>query len=224
MAATAKDLPYPVASDGRPHIDQAIAALAAAIDAVYDSLTDAQMALLAGADLWDGELRVQSDAGASRLWKGLYEYRTSGALWTPLVGLGAHASYVPTLTAVSVNPNVGTTPDSFGWYVQMGKRIFGRAHIQMGGTGIAGGTGSYRILLPVSCGLTGAPTIGRWYWSRPGSPGSTQMGVLQLVDATHAKMMFTDATTAGEMRSDTAAGVYVQASAYLSVQFLYRMT
>src|SRR5262249_27668417 len=76
---TTKNLPYPTSGDGRPHIDQALANLAAKIDLILPTLTDAQIGLLAGADLYDGEFEFQSNAGAgARKWRGLYGRDGSG--------------------------------------------------------------------------------------------------------------------------------------------------
>lgn len=68
-----------------------------------------------------------------------------GAAWT---------TFTPTLTAVTVNPNLGTTGTATGAYLQIGKAVFWWAVLQPGGSGIAGGTGEYRLAVPVAAKRT----------------------------------------------------------------------
>lgn len=189
MAATAKGFPYPVTNDGRPHIDQALAALAARVEAVLAIATDAELALLAGADLWDGRLMMQSNAGAVRKWRGLYEYRTSLSAWQPLVPVGALASFTPTVTAAGGNPNLGTGPTQLGWYAQLGGLIIGRAFIQYG-TSSTSGTGVKSVNLPVAAATSQLPAIGGFFYfgGIVGTPNTT-VGELELATSTTAKLV-----------------------------------
>ena len=68
---------------------------------------------------------------------------------TTLEGLGMWTAYTPTLTATT-NPNIGTTGTRTGAYTRIGKTVHWRAYITVGGTGIAVGTGSYRLSMPVA--------------------------------------------------------------------------
>jgi len=58
-------------------------------------------------------------------------------------------TYTPSLTATSVNPNVGSTAVRDGQYQVVDGRCRGRATVYAQGSGIAAGTGSYRVSLPV---------------------------------------------------------------------------
>jgi hypothetical protein len=75
---------------------------------------------------------------------------TIGNSWT---------TFTPALTA-STNPNVGTTGTIRGRYVLAGKLLLFDYVVTFGGTGIAGGTGTWNLALPA--GLTiGGSTGGR---------------------------------------------------------------
>jgi hypothetical protein len=188
MAATAKGFPYPVSGDGRPHIDQAIEALAARVEAVLSILSDAELALLAGVDLWDGRLAMQSNAGSVRKWRGLYEYRTSPAGWKPLVPVGALATFTPAITRATTNPTLGTGPTQAGRYSQLGGLIIGRGSIQYG-SGSTAGTGTVFLSLPVAAATAQLPVIGRatYFGGIVGTPNTT-VAALELVTSTTAKM------------------------------------
>src|SRR5687768_3665641 len=62
-------------------------------------------------------------------------------------------TYVPALTATSVNPTLGTGSTAVGWYYRIGRLIVGEAQFRFG-SGMAGGTGSYLISLPVAADMT----------------------------------------------------------------------
>lgn len=64
-----------------------------------------------------------------------------GPAWTP---------YTPTLTAVTTNPTLGTGSVVEGSYQQVGKKVVARANIKWGSTGLAVGSGRYRVSLPVT--------------------------------------------------------------------------
>lgn len=58
-------------------------------------------------------------------------------------------TYTPTLTATTTNPNNGSTAIRDGEYEIIGGRCRGRATVYAQGSGIAAGSGSYRLSLPV---------------------------------------------------------------------------
>lgn len=193
MAVTAKNLPYPVAADGRPHIDQAIAALGVKIDDILLSLTETERLALAGADLWDGKLVIQSTTGAGP--KGLYEQKTS--TWRSMIPIGPRIAYTPALTATTTNPTLGSTGSTDGWYMEMGELCIGRATATFAGTGAAIGTGQYRFSLPLAYSGAGTPVIGTWMASHNGSPpinytADGGAAGLQIVTSTTVKMLFND--------------------------------
>lgn len=60
------------------------------------------------------------------------------------------STYTPALTASSVNPTLGTGSSVLGRYVKVGRLVIGYAHITFGTSGVAAGTGTYRVSLPVN--------------------------------------------------------------------------
>lgn len=64
--------------------------------------------------------------------------------------LGAWTSYTPTLTASTTNPTLGTGSTASGSYMQIGKVCIFRVRIVFGTSGVAAGSGTYLISLPVA--------------------------------------------------------------------------
>lgn len=60
------------------------------------------------------------------------------------------ADWVPILTASVTNPTLGTGSTVDGRYGQNGKEIQGFASITFGSSGVAAGSGEYRVVLPVA--------------------------------------------------------------------------
>lgn len=58
-------------------------------------------------------------------------------------------TYVPTLTAAGGNPTLGSGSDSDGSWYQIGPLVYFAFSIQFGTSGVATGTGQYRVALPV---------------------------------------------------------------------------
>lgn len=69
--------------------------------------------------------------------------------------VGDPTAYTPALTAVTANPNLGTSPIQDGWYVRSGRWIHGWASIEFGtGGSVSAGTGAYRVSLPTNMDTT----------------------------------------------------------------------
>jgi hypothetical protein len=223
MAVTAKGFPYPVAADGRPHIDQAIAALAARVEAVLAILSDAEIAALAGVDLWNGRLAIQSNTGSTRLWRGLYEY--DGSAWRSLVSLGPMAAFTPAVTAVTTAPSLGTSTPKRGAYVTMGGLCIGNATVQQGLSGPwSAGSGTWLVSLPIAAAYaTNNKAIGSGQWNRGTAPYSSAIASceLVLVDSTHAKLVWTNGT--GDLGSASVPFNTASATGLLSYSFAYRV-
>lgn len=62
--------------------------------------------------------------------------------------LGVWADYTPTLTASTVNPNLGATGTAVGRKVRVGDLVVALGAFTFGGAGVAAGTGDYRFGLP----------------------------------------------------------------------------
>lgn len=73
----------------------------------------------------------------------------SGVLDPARLG-GAWATYTPTLTASTTNPNLGSTGTIVAAFTRVGKTVHWRAVLQSGGTGISAGSGTYNLTLPVA--------------------------------------------------------------------------
>lgn len=82
-------------------------------------------------------------------------YNSALALWFG----GAWTAYAATLTASVTNPNLGTTGFIAAAYTKTGRTINWRFLAQTGGTGIAVGSGTYSVLLPVAPAASGGDTI-----------------------------------------------------------------
>ncbi|HET7689343.1 MAG TPA: hypothetical protein VFK41_03125 [Nocardioidaceae bacterium] len=83
---------------------------------------------------------------------GLYTRDDAGTVTGPL-GAGAapsYSTYVPELTAATTNPTLGTASIAEGRYVQDGDHVFGDLIIKFGTSGVAAGSGNYRVSLPVA--------------------------------------------------------------------------
>lgn len=71
-------------------------------------------------------------------------------------GIGEWTSYTPVLTAVTTNPNLGSTGGGVGSYARVQNYIVYRFAITFGGTGISAGSGVYKVSLPVTAVQFGA--------------------------------------------------------------------
>lgn len=69
-------------------------------------------------------------------------------------GIGEWTSYTPVLTASVTNPTLGTGSAQVGSYARIQNLIIYRFRISFGTSGISGGSGSYRVSLPVAASGT----------------------------------------------------------------------
>jgi hypothetical protein len=224
MPTTAKGFPVPV-DPVRPHIDLALADLAARIEQVLSTATDAELALLAGVDLWDGRYLMQTDVGAVRKWRGLYEYQTTGAFWRPMIPLSALTTFTPVLTATGTDPNLGVGATARGWYGRLGRLVIGRGSLQQGGaSGYSVGSGTWLVSLPVAHDYTGQTRpLGRAFWNRNtvAVAGNVFAGVLIAQTATTAKITGTSST--GDLGSiNVPFNTVPTPTGFLSYNFMYR--
>lgn len=70
-----------------------------------------------------------------------------------LNNLDNQGTYTPVLTAVTTNPNLGSTGTALGFWQRNGHLITGWARFTFGGTGISAGSGIYRVSLPFTADL-----------------------------------------------------------------------
>jgi hypothetical protein len=71
-----------------------------------------------------------------------------------LNGIGEWTSYTPVLTAATTNPTLGTGSSSTGSYARIQDLIIYRFAITFGTSGVAAGSGVYRVSLPVTASAT----------------------------------------------------------------------
>lgn len=71
----------------------------------------------------------------------------------------AWTSFTPALTASTTSPTLGTGSADSGKYVQLGKIVVCSLAITFGTSGVAAGSGTYRITLPVNAS---AGFVGLW--------------------------------------------------------------
>lgn len=69
----------------------------------------------------------------------------------------AITSFTPTLEASTTNPTLGSGSSSVGQYSQHGGLIMGRLAISFGTSGVAAGSGTYFLIMPVPILTSGAP-------------------------------------------------------------------
>lgn len=73
------------------------------------------------------------------------------------IQLGAWTAYTPALLASTTNPTLGTGSSATGRYVRIGRTVIGWAKIVFGTSGVAAGSGVYRVTLPFAAPLSGVP-------------------------------------------------------------------
>jgi hypothetical protein len=78
----------------------------------------------------------------------------SGSLASVAVRLdgyeAAWTTYTPALTATTTSPTLGTGSAAAGRYIRIGKTVHFFASITFGSSGVAAGSGTYQVSLPVS--------------------------------------------------------------------------
>lgn len=75
---------------------------------------------------------------------------TNGSTWTQVMDIASWQTYTPTLTATTSNPTLGSGSAQTGRYTRLGNTIIGQARVAFGTSGVAAGSGEYRVSLPVT--------------------------------------------------------------------------
>lgn len=73
----------------------------------------------------------------------------------------AWTGYTPVLTAATTNPTLGSGSTADGRYVRIDDTILGWARIVFGTSGVAAGSGQYRVSLPVTASAGGSQPLGQ---------------------------------------------------------------
>lgn len=149
---------------------------------------------------------------------------TSGSIALAADVVQAPTTYVPTLTAATTNPTLGTGSTQAGFYYRLGDWIIGEARIRFGSSGAAAGTGLYAISLPVAAnatfhnigGGTGiASPIGSGALRDNSIPSASRPCVPYLQTATTARML------TGNGNVDDAVPWIWAINDALNIQFMY---
>ena len=96
---------------------------------------------------FDGQVIYETDTNVAAIYDGSSWVTIADTDFTPF---GAWTAYTPSLTASTTNPNIGSTGNIGGRYIQIGKTVIGQAKVVFGGTGVSAGSGVYYISLPVT--------------------------------------------------------------------------
>lgn len=130
---------------------------------------------------------------------------------------GAWTSWTPALTATS-NPNTGSTGTALGHYIKVGRLVRFNAVIQTAGTGISGGTGDYRLSLPVAHKDSGSALVvvgngfvfdGTFYTVAADRPTTTTM---RLISSSGSAISSTHRQIVGSGWTLSISGAYEAAS------------
>jgi hypothetical protein len=68
------------------------------------------------------------------------------------LGIGVWTDYTPTLTGSVTNPTLGTASSIVGRYCSIGKLVVAMVQISFGTSGVAAGSGTYYVSVPVNFG------------------------------------------------------------------------
>lgn len=134
------------------------------------------------------------------------------------LGVDAWTSYTPTLTASTTNPTLGSGSTQAGAYTRIGRIIIGRARIQFGTSGVAVGSGTYRISIPVAPISAGEVIVGtgRFY-----DISADDLWVLSAHIEGAGSYVVMSFTSTGTYVVGSAAPVVPAASDILMVNFTY---
>lgn len=157
---SAAAFPIPFGADGN-NVPHDLGLFAQHLEETFAARTYTQIAALSGADLWDGRIVYQSDAGTDRPFVGFYVYRPATSSWEPLLTMGTPPAWASppryttsvggeTLGAVTVSSRVA----------RFGPLVVGRGSITLPASGWVRGTGNLLFTLPYPVASTGFPLIG----------------------------------------------------------------
>lgn len=169
-------------------------------------MADTKISELAAADTLDGSELVPIVQDSSTVAATLDDIAA-------LSGTPVWADYTPALTASSSNPTMGSGSVAVGRYVQDGETISGWARIVFG-TGMAAGSGTYRISLPVAPKTETVERVvgSTFHWI--GTGGSVPAGAAAIpASATYV------ALRAGGIHVDSGAGWV--ATGEINISFTY---
>lgn len=103
---------------------------------------------------------------------GMHAYETNtgqlikwnGAAWETVAGSRVANNPLPSLTATSVNPTLGTGSERYCWYTfGPGPTVNYNFFIKFGSSGVNAGSGTYSVSTPIACGSVyagGHPAVG----------------------------------------------------------------
>lgn len=115
----------------------------------------------------------------------------------PFIGLqAAWDTYTPVLTAATTNPTLGSGSVTNGWYIQIGKTVFGGGRVGFGTSGVVVGSGRYTISLPPVAANTSVGLVAGTGILQDASGPTTFVIVPRLATSTTFYMYLDNQTTA----------------------------
>ena len=104
----------------------------------------------------------------------------------------AWETWVPTLTASTTNPTLGTGSTAAGRYGRIQKTVFGNCRIFFGTSGTNAGVGFYFVSLPVTAQASGVPAGQGWIYDS--STGLVRHVAVALDSTTRVALYLENAT------------------------------
>lgn len=104
-------------------------------------------------------------------------------------------AWTPGLVATSTNPTLGTGSTTTGRWLQVGSLVVGHGRIKFGTSGVAAGTGAYRVELPVATATADA-IVGSGFILDSSTGGSRACALRRALVANRASLWVTDAEVA----------------------------
>lgn len=182
--------------DNRRMFDAVQKQLATSTVRVFTSTADRDQAITTPKD---GQVVYMNTGDGT---EGVYSY--NGSAWVPSGNTLDWQTWTPALTAVTTNPTLGTGSAVAGRYAQVGKVVTAQFRITFGTSGVAAGTGGYRVSLPVTPESTLTWFVGS-YWAFDSSGSASTMGQIAIDAGTSVLRFFYPATWPSGTSSEVAA-------------------
>jgi hypothetical protein len=155
---SAAAFPIPFGADGN-NVPHDLALFAQHLEDTFAARTYAQITALSGAELWDGRIVYQSDAGTDRPFVGFYVYRPATSSWEPLLTMGTPPAWASPPTYTGTGGDLGAYTYS-SRVARFGPLVVGRGSIVLPASGFTRGSGTLLFTLPYPVASTGSPLIG----------------------------------------------------------------
>lgn len=119
-------------------------------------------------------------------------------------GNGAWTSWTPTLTTGGTNPTLGTGSSATGKYLRLGNLVIARFFITFGTSGVAAGSGTYRVSLPINSAAHGEMSGSLFLYDSSAAAGTSAGMFSYDAAASYVQMLYPTATTTYSVVSNSA--------------------